>query len=89
MESLNNLHWKMIFVKYLELREALMMSYHMVRFLEELMYVLLLAPQMGRFLLNMGKLQWGGYLVQIVDLREVHPSGFQMLELREVPLLVS
>ena len=59
-----------------------MVEYHIVRFLEDLRYVLMLASHMVKFLENLGKSQLGGYLGQIVELRESPPLGCQMVELR-------
>ena len=89
MEILRGIHWEMILVQDIELREDFMMSDDMVRFLEDLGYVTLVAAQMVRFLENLGKFHWEGYLVQILERRESPPVEFQMADMREDPLLVS
>ena len=87
MEILRGIHWEILLVQDLELREAPLVTAQMVRFIEDLSYVLLLTNYMGRFLSHLGKVHWGGYLVQIVDLREAPKLGCQMVELREAPML--
>ena len=48
----------MILFQDIELREALIMAYQMMRFLEDLRYVILLGDQMGMFMSNLGKFHW-------------------------------
>ena len=57
--------------------------------IEELRYVILVDSQMVIFMVILGKFRWEGYLVQIVELREAPPVGFQMVYLIETPLMVS
>ena len=57
---LRNIHWDMLLVQDIEIREALLMADQMVRFLEDLTYVIILYAQMGRLLANWGKVHWEG-----------------------------
>ena len=60
MAMLRNIHWDMLLVQDIEIREALLMADQMVRFLEDLTYVIILYAQMGRLLANWGKVHWEG-----------------------------
>ena len=44
---MRGLHWEIILVQYLEMREGFLMEVHMVIILEDLSYGLLLVSQMG------------------------------------------
>ena len=63
---LRGIHQEMLLVQDIEVREALIMSSQMVKFIEDLCYVILLDVHMGRFLQNLVIVHWEGYLVQIV-----------------------
>ena len=89
MAILRSLCGEMILVQGLELRKTRLMEDHMLRFLEELRYAILLSVQMGRFLENLGNFHREGYLVQIVQLIEAPLFVCQMVYLREASLLES
>ena len=65
-----------------------MMELQMMRILNVLRYVLLVVSQIVSFLVILGKIHWEGYLVQIVNIKEAPPLGYQMVDLIEVRLLV-
>ena len=81
MAILRVIHWEMLLLNDIELREAIMMADEIVRFIGDLGYVILVADQMARFLANSGRFHWKGYLMQIVDLREAPPVVFHMADL--------
>ena len=55
MTSLRGIHWEMLLIQDLELREALIMADQIVRFIDELRCVLLLDYHTGRFLAKFGE----------------------------------
>ena len=57
MASLRGIQWDMLLLLDIEMREALLMSTQMVRFLEELRYLIMLVAQMGRLLEKVGEFQ--------------------------------
>ena len=79
MAILRVIHWEMLLLNDIELREAIMMADEIVRFIGDLGYVILVADQMARFLANSGRFHWKGYLMQIVDLR-VHLVGRELFQ---------
>ena len=54
MASLRGIQWDMLLLQDIETREALLISAQMVRFLEDLRYLIMLVAQMGRLLENLG-----------------------------------
>ena len=57
MASLRGIQQDMLLLQDIETREALLMSTQMVRFLEELRYLIMLVAQMGRLLEKVGEFQ--------------------------------
>ena len=80
------IHGDIFVVHDIELGEDILVEAQIASFLEDLRYVLLVV-QMVRLMSNMGKLHWGYYLVQIVELRESPLLGCYMVDMREAPLL--